>query len=184
MLFLIIFDRSSYRLYSSKEKELLAADEVENLVLIISKFCGNRRNKETISENIKKIETKTTTTTQVNNLMRSIREEELRLESFLLGTPCYQDAVDLREVIQDLLRLEKERMELVAAYQMAQIRLYTLHLGASSHCSTPEVNGSPAQVETARRQHYEEISNLRTKIQAIDEQVQEQTGELRYGFLL
>ncbi|CAD7971084.1 unnamed protein product [Amoebophrya sp. A25] len=122
---------------------------------------------------------------EVNESVRDVLDNcnSLRLTELTLGTPAYQDALELRELIEQIQKSEKQRMELSAATHLAQIRLYTLHLGGA--CSGSQVASEAASsVETARRQHYEEMGRLRQAMKDVEEEVATHEADLRYGFLI
>ncbi|CAD7940416.1 unnamed protein product [Amoebophrya sp. A120] len=96
---------------------------------------------------------------------------------FVMGTPQYEEATELRKAILGLLDLEKSKFEKVAAFHVAQIRLYTSSLQTGS--------GNLQQSDTsehARRMHYQEVADLKRGIQAVEEDIQDALVELRYGF--
>ncbi len=98
---------------------------------------------------------------------------EQKRSPMILGTPEYEANRELRQSIDKILKLQKNKFEQVVAFHAAQIRLYS-----------ETIRGSFGKVEDekARRLHYEEVANLKNVIQKYENDIEEELTEVRYGY--
>merc|ERR1712232_580174 len=105
--------------------------------------------------------------TGLRHFLKHLRSETGSAES------RQQDLQDLAISIERILKLEKEKLDLVAGFHMEQIRLYQ---------TTVQKTLSGDQNESMRRQQYDEVARLRRKIDEFEQEIEEELCEVRYGY--